>query len=231
MRFPRQANLYEQAGILIPGATLVALLALLWPEARAQIVHTSISIGAFGVVLVVGYASGQLVAALGNMVDIVYWKLWGGLPSTWIVGPHPKLLSSAQLRKLDEMVRNELSIICAPTSEQTPKDWFPISRQIYSYVEAHRRPARLEAFNGSYGMNRGLCASSWCYAIVAYSASSENATYSICAAFAGAIYLYRMHRFGVHYARELYVQFLTPAPAKSDKRKRPSAVGQLATAE
>nr|WP_162479115.1 hypothetical protein [Bradyrhizobium sp.] len=177
------------------------------------------SVGAFGILLVVGYASGQLVAALGNVIDLIYWKLWGGVPSTWIVGPRPKLLSSSQLSKLDEIARSELGLTCPPIKDQTAQQWYPISRQIYSFVETHRKPVRLDAFNGSYGMNRGLCASSWCYAAIIAAASPEHAAYAFFALAAGAIYLYRMHRFSVHYARELYVQFPTPAPAKGAKSK------------
>nr|CUT16768.1 hypothetical protein CDS [Bradyrhizobium sp.] len=32
MRFPKTTNVYEQVGILIPGATLVALLTVSFPE-------------------------------------------------------------------------------------------------------------------------------------------------------------------------------------------------------
>ncbi|MGY4333302.1 hypothetical protein ACVWWG_007719 [Bradyrhizobium sp. LB7.2] len=218
MRFPKTENVYEQVGILIPGASLIALLTVSFPDARTQLTNSSISVGAFGILLVVGYASGQLIAALGNLIDLIYWKLWGGIPSTWIVGAQPKLLSSSQLSRIDEIARSELGLTCPPIKDQTAKEWFPISRQIYSFVETHRKPVRLDAFNGSYGMNRGLCASSWCYAIIITVASSENTAYAVCALAAGVIYLYRMHRFGVHYARELYVQLLTPAAAKSTKK-------------
>ena len=61
-------------------------------------------------------------------------------------------------------------------------------------------------FNGNYGLNRGLAAACVALAMVA---ATQAQWYVVIGFLALAIvFAYRAYRFGVHYARELYLQFL-----------------------
>jgi hypothetical protein len=87
-----------------------------------------------------------------------------------------------------------------------PKVWWPISRQIYADVGKNGKLDRIETFNGMYGLNRGLAAATFGLACVA----AAQGRWSIALALIAltAVYDYRAYRFGVHYGRELYLQFL-----------------------
>lgn len=65
---------------------------------------------------------------------------------------------------------------------------------------------RIETFNGNYGLNRGLSAS--CMALALVAATQVQWTVVIGFLVLAAVFAYRAYRFGVHYARELYIQFL-----------------------
>jgi hypothetical protein len=86
------------------------------------------------------------------------------------------------------------------------KVWWPISRQVYADVGKNGKVERIDTFNGNYGLNRGLSAACVALAIVA---ATQAQWYVVIGFLALAIvFAYRAYRFGVHYARELYLQFL-----------------------
>jgi hypothetical protein len=82
-----------------------------------------------------------------------------------------------------------------------------VVREIYALVAASGKPSRVDTFNGNYGLMRGLAAAILVITIAAIVAS--KGLYVI----GGLIVLFllaiqRMHRFGKHYATELFAQFL-----------------------
>jgi hypothetical protein len=150
---------------------------------------------------------GHLLAALGNAIEKVYWWMKGGMPSVWIVGPTPALLSTAQIAKVQATVSSRLGLVLRPLAELKRDEWFPVFRQIYSDVENHGKPDRGNVFNGMYGLNRGLCSASVALAVTTLIQAPMQWPVILALLVVSGIYLYRMHRFGVHYAREIYNQF------------------------
>jgi len=132
------------------------------------------------------------------------------------------LISPQQRELVEKKLRSRLGIEVDSIRGLDKKVWFPISRQLYSDVARHGKPDRIDTFNGNYGLNRGLAAA--CFLLACIAASAES--WSACASLAvlSGIYVYRAYRFGVHYARELYLQFLTISemPAKAAPRKKVS---------
>jgi hypothetical protein len=90
---------------------------------------------------------------------------------------------------------------------------------MYTDVERHGKTSRVETFNGNYGLNRGLSAAMLALALGSLLLEPKRWVVSLILAFLGAVYLYRMHRFGVHYARELYNQFLLLPPDATPLKK------------
>lgn len=121
-----------------------------------------ISIGGLGIFVIISYAVGHLLAALGNGIENLYSRWKGGMPSNWIVGPSPRLLSSSQIGKIQALTASRLGLSVPPFTELSESAWFPIFRQIYSDVERHGKPGRGDTFNGIYGLNRGLSAATLC---------------------------------------------------------------------
>lgn len=201
-------SFYEQLGIVTPGAVFLFALIFYVPDLRDILAKDGISVGGLGIFVILSYAAGHLLAALGNVIEKAYWKAKGGMPSDWIVGPKPALLSPVQIAKVQAKVPSRLGLALPPLSGLKRSEWFPVFRQIYSDVEKHGKPDRADAFNGTYGLNRGLCSASIAVAATILIRAPQQWPIALALLLIGGVYLYRMHRFGVHYAREIYSQFL-----------------------
>jgi hypothetical protein len=214
-------SFYEQVGIVIPGAVFLFGLMFYAPALHDVLAKDGISIGGLGVFVIISYAVGHLLAALGNVVETLYWRWKGGMPSNWIVGSTPRLLSSSQIAKIQALAASRLGLSVPCLAELTESTWHPIFREIYSDLEEHGKPGRGDTFNGVYGLNRGLSAAALALAVAVLMLAPAQWIVSVGLVVLSLVYLYRMQRFGVHYAREIYNQFLLlpadPAKPKSAK--------------
>ncbi len=212
----RNLDFYEFAGIVVPGAVTLFLLWLLFPWILPTALgKDSLSAGGFGVFVVVGYGAGHLVQSLSNLIEPAYWRLQRGMPTDRLRESTQNLISDEQVRKLQQQIQ----VLFGYESEKvisglTRKEWSAITRQIYATVQGAGRAQRIDIFNGNYGMLRGL-ATGLLIGLVALPASHLK-SWPMALALSAALVLsvMRMHRFGTHYARELFIQFLTlPASA------------------
>jgi hypothetical protein len=217
-------SFYEQTGILIPGATLVFGLLFFFPEFRMLFFSDGVSIGGLGLFLLISYAGGHLAAALGNIMESCVWLR--GRPSNWIVREKNGLLSPEQMDSLEQLVRQRLRLDIAAIRGMSPSQWFPISRQIYADVMSHGKPARIDSFDGNYTLNRGLAAALLALVLISLAFSETDWRVAVGLLPIAVIYTYRMYRFGVSYANELYAQFLL-LPAQPPLPKRPSNITRL----
>ena len=208
----RKLSFYEQISIVTPGSVFLFGIMFYIPELKDILAKEGFSIGGLGIFIIIAFATGHLLAALGNIIENIYWQFHGGTPSNWIAGINPRLLSVPQINKIEILIATRFEIKIPPISEFAIKDWSPIFRQIYSDVEANGKPKRANTFNGNYGLNRGLCAAAFALSIFIIIISYDQWTISLTLLIVGLIYLYRMHRFGVHYAKEIYNQFLLLPP-------------------
>lgn len=198
---------YEQVGIVIPGTVLLVGLLFYFPALNGLIAKDGVTLGQFGIFLLLAYASGQLVAAVGNALEALLWRFVGGMPSNWVTQPGgTSLLSSHQVETLASRIRTRLNAQIGKVDGLDHRTWWPITRQIYADVAKNGKPQRIDTFNGNYGLNRGLSASTLILALVSAWHSQYGVTVGLLVLF--VVYAYRAYRFGVHYARELFVQFL-----------------------
>lgn len=197
---------YEQVGIVIPGSVLMVGLLFYFPSLNALVAKDGVRLGQFGIFLLLSYASGHFIAALGNLLENLLWRLFGGMPSDWVTRKQSSLLSPQQIAALETKVASRLNINVGSLPGMDRKVWRPISRQVYADVGKNGKVERIDTFNGNYGLNRGLSAASVALALVA---ASHNQWHVVIGFLALAIvFAYRAYRFAVHYARELYLQFL-----------------------
>ena len=212
-------SFYEQVGIVIPGAIFLFVAMFYVPELRGALGKDGINLGGLGVFVLVAYAMGHLLGAIGNLIEAVYWRTRGGMPTSWIVGTRPRLLSAEQIAGLEVAVNKRLRLDVKNLQKFSASTWLPIVRQIDTDVQTHGKTSRIETFNGNYGLNRGLCAAMLSLAFGSLLMQPDRWFVSLALAVMSAVYLYRMHRFGVRYARELYNQFLLLSPdATAPKR-------------
>lgn len=201
-------SFYEQVGVVTPGALFLFGMMFEFSELREVLAKDGATIGGLGIFVIISYAAGHLLAAVGNFIESCYWQFYGGMPSNWIISPKPRLLSDTQITKVEALVNSRLGLNAPPLATLTAKSWRPFFRQIYSDVAKHGNVGRGETFNGNYGLNRGLCAATLALSLVVLLKSPDRLGFSVGLLAVSLVYLYRMHRFGVHYAREIYNQFL-----------------------
>lgn len=213
---------YEFTGILAPGAVVVYGLGRIYPEVGILVRDEKISFGELGLLLILAYVAGHLVQSFGNLIELIWWKCAGGVPTDWIRKPKQSLIASMQREVLPTRIRDLLRIECPnDLNSVSSGDWKPVTRQIYAAVRKTGRADRVDIFNGNYGMFRGIAASLLVVLVAALNdAKTDRWTLYGALVVMALLALIRMHRFGVHYARELYVQFVAIEPGETGPPKK-----------
>jgi chromate transport protein ChrA len=230
MKADKQFDFYEFAGIVMPGAILVAGLAQAVPQVGSIIAVKDMTLGTLGLFLILAYAAGHLIQTVGNLIENLWWSCFHGMPTDWVRTNRGHLLSDNQRTALERQIPAKLGLTGTITlSQSDQRQWFSITRQIYAAVAAANRSTRVDVFNGNYGLNRGLAASLLVVATVVFVENHANCPFAVGLIIAAAAAIYRMHRFGRHYARELFVQFLQLSPPDSSKQPAPIIVDTTST--
>jgi hypothetical protein len=213
----KQFDQYEFAGVLVPGVAAVFGVAILFPQALELGPVAELSVGGLGLFVVLAYVAGHLVQAVGNGIENLWWKAWGGMPSDWVRTAPGSLLAPVQIDLLTRSARERLGLPDLDITSLSAPQWYAVTRQIYAEVARAGQAARVDIFNSNYGLNRGLAAALILVTAAAAVASPTSSGIAAASAIAAGIALYRMHRFGRHYARELFVQFLQLPPKEAVK--------------
>ena len=211
----RKFDFYEFAGVIAPGVVVLLAAGLIWPDYLGSIQKLDVTLGGFGLALLIAYVAGHLLQGVGNLFESLWWNVMGGWPSDWPRTGKGDLLSAAQVVKLQDRIREYLCYAdFAFGPDLTAKEWHPVFRQMYAAVRAAGRDDRAHTFNGNYGMFRGIVAAA-IVAIAAFLIARGWEAWPLCVAFAAVALLatLRMHRFAKHYAREVLVQFLQLDPS------------------
>lgn len=229
--------------MIAPGGLLLFGLSYFFPKIGVLLYGKEISFGDLGLFVILAYVAGHIAQGLGDLIEFAMLQItdW---PTSWarngkepfasvrIMEIFPEevrkmcgqsfekpFLSPQQLQKLPFKIREVLKIDCPDDLSQiNSDDWFYITRQAYGVVKRVGLADRVDIFNGHYALMRGTAASLIILLLVAflYPPPLNRQLYEIL----GIIFciaLWRMHRFGIHYARELFVQLLNVLPADLEK--------------
>jgi hypothetical protein len=101
--FSKAFDPYEVIGVITPGAVVALLLAFEWPELRSLIGDKGLSLGDFGLFVVVALVLGHLIQAGGNLLEVVVWP-GGDLPTNWVRAEKQTLISGDQRLALQAKV-------------------------------------------------------------------------------------------------------------------------------
>ncbi len=210
----RTFDFYEYAGIIIPGAVLITGLLWLFPEGRALLAKDGVTLGEFGLFVILAYATGHLIQAVGNYIEWAWWNVSGGIPTTRVlVG---KYITEDQHQRVLDTVRAQ-GISCDPqhVEKLSRAQQLAIAREVYSIVAAGKRASRVDVFGGTYGLMRGLAAAMLALMIAAIATS--KGLLAVGALGIGVLLaLQRMHRFSKHYAIELFIQYLGATASRKE---------------
>ena len=219
----RDFEFYDFAGVLVPGTLVLTGIYFASPALRDLLPIKDMSAGAAGFLAVIAYATGQLVQAVGNGVEWVWWRLFGGMPTKWPRCDPPKLLSPSETAQLAERISQRLGF---PRTDRiadlSTEDWNAAVGQMATHVRSRRLSGHLDVFDGVYGLTRGVVAALMidiALLLAGGGVGRWELELMLVAALAAA--LFRMHRFGKHYARELFRQFLlTGETVREEQRER-----------
>jgi hypothetical protein len=200
-------SFYEQVGIIVPGTVFLLGVMFLLPDLQTVLKANDLSVGGFGVVVIISYAAGNLIATIGNLLERPFWWCFGGLPSCWVTHDQSHILNDAQVLQVQDRLVSRLELNVGAIKGMQHRAWRPYFDQLYQDVLTNN-PGRIEAFNGTYGLNRGLgCAMIMLAFAVPFLRWDRWALSILCILLAAAFW-YRAYRFGIHLAREVYLRFL-----------------------
>lgn len=206
----KEFNFYEFVGFLVPGGVLVSGSLLIIPGSNKFLEANGITFGEFGLLLIVAYAMGHLVQSIGNAIEWVWWKILGGMPTDWVRNGKHALISEVQINKLKDKLRADCELDLPQDLKQlSAKNWYSVVRQIHATIDREGIGDRVATFNGNYAINRGVAAALLALIVIGFLLGDglKSQVYTTIVILFGCS-LMRMHRFGVHYARELMVKFL-----------------------
>jgi hypothetical protein len=196
---------YEYTAVIAPGAVLAALIASQCPAIKDLFADKDLSIGDFGLFLIAAFILGQFVQILAALLERALWL--GGMPTDWAKGPSNRLLAADQRARLQARL-HALKLTTHPLADIKTHDWRALTREIYSRVNAAGRSERVDAFNRTYGLMKGLAAAFLAAAAWLFVSDRDQALYWGLALALGLASLWRAYEFGIDYGREMMVEFL-----------------------
>lgn len=210
MEGTKSFDAYEVVGVVAPGVVVTLLLALENPSLRSLLGKDGLSVGDFGLFLVLAFVLGHLLQALGNVLEVVVWPI-SGLPTNRARFAKTKLVTPAQRDALQSQVAAmEGDAKALETYDR--EAWRAVTTRAYGAVRAAGRTIRIDNANRTYALGRGLTAAFgvclvW-YVVMHCQDWQTIAALSVMLAAS----VWRMRRAGVHYARALVLEFIdTPS--------------------
>lgn len=207
----KEFTFYEFVGVISPGIVFLLIISYIFPDLYNTKSFKELSIGGLGIVVILAYVLGHLIQSIGNLLEKIWWSFFGGMPTNWILKKDKiSLLSPEQIDAFPDKISQLLGIDSKnPITAYNSGEWLAVTRQIYAAVKQAKAAERIDTFNGNYGFFRGVASSLFAGLIVLIiDRGCVQWQFIAIITFLFVLAIARMHRFGKHYARELFVQFL-----------------------
>lgn len=209
----RTFDFYEFVGVLVPGAVALIITQVLFGSVLSGQTLPQ-NLGSLGVYIILAYFIGHLIQGLARGVEVIYWYLWKGMPTDWPV-----------TRPAWKGGTGAISGVSKMTGKQLPEEgdekmrllaWQAMVRQARSTIYAIGRATRVQIFNSNYGMFRALLTLLLLAAVAARWATEVKPAVAMWTLLVlAALAERRMHRFGTHYATELFANAAAVGEAQS----------------
>ncbi|KIN69875.1 hypothetical protein Z945_3767 [Sulfitobacter noctilucae] len=200
---------YEYIGVVVPGSVLVLAIALIFPDLVPSIT-SSLSLGDLGLMVILAFVAGHFVQAGGNLWETIVWKLLGGMPSSSVFKPNSRLLSPGQ----QERLKSKLTDDFGPDAREGLAVGRGAMRELFVKVRQSGSIDRIEKFNRNYGLMRGTAVSFLVSAALVLVFDPDHTEIALLLLGVAGVFTYRMVRFGKHYAREAFAEYLRISSAK-----------------
>jgi hypothetical protein len=198
---------YEVIGIITPGIVVALMLTMEWPSFRTLLSEKGLSIGDFGLFVLVAFVLGHLIQAVGNLIEPIIW-FPSGLPTNWVRSTSQSLVTPEQRNALGAAVA-KMEGTAQDISKISRSQWLAVTTRAYGRLRMAGRSGRVDFANRTYGLSRGLSAALLaCLAWYAVAHRHDFVALLILAAALGAA-VSRTRRAGIYYARALVLEFIT----------------------
>lgn len=201
-------DFYEFTAILVPGTVTLLAIVVTIDAVSGLLDASALTLGQFGVFVVLAYVAGHLTQGLGNQLEKLWWAVRGGEPTDWpFSGKCAALLSPRFGEALLGSLRG-MGYAGLESLEALPREeWGTVHRLMRVRATAEGRGEKVDTFNGIYGMHRGL-ATAFVIALLCESFRPGEVRWLPIAFATGALVLavHRMDRFARNYARQLYLE-------------------------
>lgn len=197
---------YEFIAVVIPGSVVALLLIFQWPDLKALIAGNGFSVGGLGLFTVIAFVLGHLLQGLGSIFESVFWA-FRGMPTSWVRNTRQTLVSPAQRDTLvAKLAAMEGSCI---VPEQTRRShWQSMMSRAYGRVHDAGKSEKIDAFNRTYGLSRGLTSSFIAASICIVFLYPSNKSALLLSLSMAILSLWRMYTFGKRYARALIQAYI-----------------------
>jgi|GEM_PF-2842215 len=199
-------NPFEFKSIIIPGGYVLSFLLITHPSIESFI--ATITFGGFSLFVFLSFIIGQLINSLSYFQEKLFWYFFGGMPTDWLLRENrqkkrwAKILTETQLLKLDELIQKKLII---DLNNVHTNDYRAVVHQLRLNIH-NDKLHRLLDHNTQYCLHRSLSTASAllaCYLFFIYAW-----TIGIILIICSFLFSYRLYKFGIYYARELFLQFI-----------------------
>ncbi len=200
---------YEYGAVIGPGALLLYGVMLMAPQSASMLNSSGLTLGDLGVFVLLSFVIGHVVQAVGNVLESIIWRVSGGWPTQRILMGR----AIGKSNRLSDAQRDAIRLSLAralryDVSFGDDASWDVLSRAMYAQVSKAARAARIDSFNRTYGMLRGVTVVLLGLSIASLILGKGPPTLGVIALLASVATLIRMLRFAGSYASELIVEYV-----------------------
>lgn len=146
---------YDVVAHVVPGTIVLGVLALMPPVFGFAVPSPKSGLVVVAAGGPLAYAVGQVVQALSSIVQPIYYRLWGGMPSAVILEGGSNLLNGPRLTRIITALG---SYFDAPAD--TPAERNALFSEAMALCNAQGL-GRVDNFNASYAFHRALLTTGW----------------------------------------------------------------------
>ena len=198
---------YEFIAVAIPGALPTLTISLLVPGVAAVVMANGVDLGAFGIFLIVSFVVGHVVQLVGNMIEQIEGFATFGATDLAVRDKRRPMHPEQWNRFLASITEAGITGATGVTN----KTWPGIRREVYARLSGEDRTQRIDMFNRTYGLCRGMVAGATISAGMTLFLGGEGGWQLSAMIFVFLVLpLYvRMRRFSRYYFNEIVSQFLS----------------------
>lgn len=208
-------NQFELKSIIIPGGYALLSFLLVSNQDFGNFVE-KIRLGGFALFVFLSFVLGHLINSLSYFLETVFWRLLDGMPTDWIFGTNRTkkkwvcILTENKKLILDDLLQKRLAINVDNISSI---EFRSVVHQLRLYIPDNKLFRTIE-HNTNYCLHRALCTVS--ILLACHFLLLQNWIISLILIVCSSLFLYRMYKFGIYYARELFLQFINASNSERE---------------